>query len=271
MIDMIWKDIVNFFVLNGWKIIAVVVLIILGLFVIRIIKRTMRRVFARRHVDTIVSYFITSVVNVILVILLIVAIFDIMGISTAPFVAVLGTIGLALALSMQDSLSNVASGIVIIITKPFKQGDYIDVGGIAGSVIKINMLTTELTTFDNKTVIMPNNKVAKSEITNFSNLETRRVDFKFNVAYGSSIGQVRQVLQSVIKKNPLILSEPEPQIVVLEHASSSILIGVRVWAKTPDYWKVFFDTQEKVYEAFRANNIEIPYNKMDVKIIDNKN
>lgn len=264
----LWQDIINFFINNGWKIIAVASLIILGVIAIRLICRSLRRVFIRRHIDEIVSTFIVTVVNVILIIVLIVAVFDIMGISVAPFVAVLGTAGLALALSIQDSLSNVASGIVIIITKPFKKGDYVDIGGIAGSVDSIHMLTTHLITPDNKKIIMPNNKVAKSEITNFSMQDNRRVDFRFNVAYGSDIDSVKKVIDKVIKRHELILEDPLPQIRLIEHGSSSLVFVTRIWVKTPDYWSVFFDIQEQVYKAFRDNNIEIPYNKLDVNILN---
>jgi len=264
----IWQDIVNFFVNNGWRIITLVATVVLGYFFIRIVLRILKRVFKRRNVDAIVSYFITSIVNIVLIIILVVAVFDILGISTAPFVAVLGTVGLALALSLQDSLSNVASGVLIIVTKPFRKGDYIAVGDIEGSVEKITMMVTHLVTFDNKKVIMPNNKVAKTEIINFSILDMRRIDFKFNVEYGTDLDKVKNVILSVADKHDMILKEPIPTVRLLEHAESALVFFARFWVKTADYWTVYYDVREQVYEAFKENKISIPYNKLDVNIIE---
>ncbi|MGI6702312.1 MAG: mechanosensitive ion channel family protein [Christensenellales bacterium] len=266
----IWQDIVDFFVINGWKIIAVVAVTILGYLAIRLIIKLLKRIFNRRKVDQIVSSFITSVAQILLIIILVVAVFDIIGISTAPFVAVLGTVGLALALSMQESLSNVASGVVIIVTKPFRKGDYVEIGGIEGSVEKITMLTTELKTFDNKKIVMPNNKVAKTEIINFSIMDIRRIDFKFRTDFNADLTKVKSVIGKAIKDNKMILTEPEPSVRLLEQQESSIQFIVRVWVKTADYWTVYYDLREAVFLAFRNNNIKIPYNILDVNIRSEK-
>lgn len=266
----IWQDIVNFFTTNGWKIIAVIALIVLGLIAIKIILKLFKRIFRKKKIDDIVSYFITSVINIVLIILLIVAVFDVLGISTAPFVAVLGTVGLALALSIQDSLSNIASGIIIIITKPFRKGDYISVAGIEGSVEKISMLTTELLTYDNKKVVMPNNKVAKSEIINYSHQDIRRLDHKFNVNYGTDISVIKEVIGNVLRNHNKVLKDPEPVIRLAEYSDSSLVFVTKTWVKNSDYWTVIYDINEMVYEAFYQNNIEIPYNKLDVNLYDKK-
>lgn len=266
----IWQNIVDFFVINGWRIIAMFSVIIFGIIAIKVICRLMKKVFTRRKVDSIVSYFICSVINAILIIILIVAIFDIIGISTAPFVAVLGTIGLALALSMQNSLSNLTSGIIIIITKPFKKGDYVEVSGVEGSIEKITMLTTELITFDNKDIILPNNKVFDSGIINYSREPLRRIDMKFNVAYGTDIDKVKEVITDTVNIYPRILKEPLPIIRLIEQASNSLVFIAKLWVKTPDYWDVYFDIQELMYKAFVTHKIEIPYNKLDVNILDRK-
>jgi small conductance mechanosensitive channel len=262
----IWQDIVDFFVVNGWKIVGVVAMVLIGALAIRIICRGLRRLFIRRKVDAIVSSFITSIVNIGLIVILIVAVFDILGISTAPFVAVLGTAGLALALSLQDSLSNVASGVVLIITKPFKKGDYVSISGVEGSVEALNMLTTRLLTFDNKYIMLSNSKVAKSDIINYSMMDTRRVDLTFNVAYGSDVDKVKTAIYKTALAQGMMLEEPAPIIRLYKHSDSSLEIVAKIWVKTFDYWTVYYDMQEKVYETFRAEGIEIPFNQLDVHV-----
>lgn len=266
----LWNKIKDFFIINGWKILIALAFIILAIIIIKVLSSILKKVLKKRQVDDIVSYFITTAVNIALIVILIVAVFDMLGVSVAPFVAVLGTLGLALALSMQDSISNIASGLLLIIEKPFKKGDYVEIGSTGGTIQKINLLTTELTSPDNKKIVLPNNIVAKTQITNYSCQDIRRVDFKFGVAYGSSIEKVKQVIGDTIKKHENILKDPAPQIRLFEHGDSAITFITRVWVKTPEYWAIYFDLQEEVYDALNVNEIEIPYNKLDVTLLNNK-
>lgn len=264
-----WQSIKDFFVDNGWKIAGVVILVVLGAIAIKIICRVLRRVFNRRNVDSIVSSFVTTIVNIVLVIVLVIAVFGMMGISTAPFVAILGTVGLALALSLQDSLANVAGGIILIATKPFKQDDFVDISGTSGSVVSMHIFTTRLLTPDNKTVVLPNSAVSKGTITNYTSMDTRRVDLTFNVAYGSTVAKVKSVILNTAEAQDLILQEPAPFVGVTQQAESALVFIAKLWVKTADYWTVYYDMQEKVYEAFLAEGIEIPYNKLDVNLLKN--
>ncbi len=266
----VWQKILNFFTTYGWKIVTVILVIIAGIFLIKLLNRLVRKLFKRRHIDDIVSYFVTSVINIVMIIVLIVAVFDIIGISTAPFVAVLGTVGLALALSLQDSLSNIASGVVIIVTKPFRKGDYIASGNIEGSVDKITMLTTHLITADNKKVIIPNNKVAKTEITNFSILDLRRVDLKCNIEFDADIPKVRKIIEEILNKHEMIIKTPEPTVKLVEVTDNSLIFNIRVWVKTPDYWTVSYDLRESIYIMLKEKGYNIPYQKLNVKLVENK-
>jgi small conductance mechanosensitive channel len=265
--EKIWNSILAFINENGWKIVAMFAIIIIGFLAIKIICNSLKKLFKKRKVDLIVSGFIINIVYVILIIILIVAVFDIINVSTAPFVAVLGAAGLALALSLQDSLSNIAGGIIIIATKPFKKDDYISLEGVEGSVKTINMLNTVLFTFDNKKIVLPNNVIAKSNITNYSAIPTRRLDIKFNVAYGTKIEDVKKVIGSLIKKDKRVLEEPKYNIFLLEQATSSLAFSMRVWVKTEIFWDVYFDMQEGIYNSLTKAGIEIPYSKLDVNII----
>lgn len=264
----LWQEIVDFVNTHGIKIISVLSVILIGFILIRIIKRATKKLLEKRKVDKIVEHFIVSIVYMILIIILIVSVFDMLDISTTPFVTILGTVGLALALSLQDSLSNIASGIIVIITKPFKQEDYVNIGGVEGSVKKISLLYTELYTFDNKIVRMPNNKLTKTEIINFTTLSTRRIDLIYNVVYGTSIEKVKEVIGSVIDKNQKIIKDPLPIIRLYEHAASSLQFAVKVWVNTPDYWNVYFDMQEQVYIALKEAGMGIPYNKMEINVVN---
>jgi len=263
----IWNNIVDFLNNNGWKIVAMFATIIIGMLAIKIVCNSLKKLFNKKKVDSIVSSFVVKIVYVILIIILVVAVFDVLDVSTAPFVAVLGAAGLALALSLQDSLSNIAGGIIIIVTKPFKKDDYIGIVGAEGSVKKITMLTTILFTFDNKKIVIPNNVMAKSNIINYSAMPTRRLDIKFNVAYGTKIEDVKRVIGELIKNDNRVLEEPPVQIVLLEQANSSLVFSIRIWVKNEDFWNVNFAMQEGIYNSLTNAGIEIPYNKLDVNII----
>jgi len=262
----IWDSIVLFINQNGWKIVAMFATIIIGFLAIKIVCGSMKKMFKKRKVDSIVSSFVVNIIYVILIVILVVAVFDVINVSTAPFVAILGAAGLALALSLQDSLSNIAGGIIIIATKPFKKDDYISIDGTEGSVKTINMITTVLYTFDNKKVVIPNNTVAKSNILNYSSIPTRRLDLKFNVAYGTDIEFVKKVISELIKKDTRINEDPPSQVRLLEQAASSLTFILKVWVPTDLFWDIYFDMQEGIYNSLVKAKIEIPYNKLDVNL-----
>jgi small conductance mechanosensitive channel len=263
----LWQDIVNFINNNGLKIIGFVLTFLFGILIIKILNRWIKKIFVRRHIDGIVANFTTSLLYIIFVILLIITLFGMLDISLAPFVTVIGTIGLALSLSLQNSLSNIASGMVILITKPFKQEDYVSIGDLEGNIKKINFFTTELHTFDNKRIIIPNNKVVSSDIVNFSSLETRRMDIDFKTPFGVSVEDVKKVFDKIFSENENILKIPMPKLRLIENTQSTLTFSARIWVKTQLYWDVFFDIHEKMYNELKDNGILKPENKLDINII----
>jgi small conductance mechanosensitive channel len=188
------------------------------------------------------------------------------GIETTSFIAILGAAGLAIGLALQGSLSNFASGVLIIMLRPFKSGDYIEAAGKSGSVEKIEIFATELRTPDNKVVIVPNSSIMSGAITNYSREATRRIDLVIGVDYDADLKQAKQVLQSVLEADDRILKDPAYTVAVSELADSSVNFVVRPWVKTPDYWAVYFDLMENIKLALDEANINIPYPQMDVHV-----
>jgi len=187
-------------------------------------------------------------------------------VQTTSFVAVVGAAGLTIGLALQGSLANFAAGILMIIFKPFKVGDYIEGGGVDGIVEEIGIFTTELKTFDNKKIIVPNAKLTSDNIINYTAREIRRVDIVASVSYSDDLDKVRKVLEDILAADEHVLKEPAPKIAVLELADSSVNFAVRPWVKTSDYWDVFFATQESIKKQFDAAGISIPFPQQDVHL-----
>jgi small conductance mechanosensitive channel len=189
-----------------------------------------------------------------------------LGVQTASFVAVLGAAGLAVGLALQGSLANFAAGVLMIIFKPFKVGEFISAGGVTGGVEAMGIFTTVLKSPDNKKIIVPNAKITGDSITNFSANDTRRIDMVAGVSYSDDLAKVKQVLEGILSEDERILKDPAPTIGLLEMADSSINFAVRPWVKTADYWDVFFATQEKIKQRFDAEGISIPFPQRDVHL-----
>jgi small conductance mechanosensitive channel len=215
--------------------------------------------------ETLVS-FIVNLTYIVLMTFIIIAALGQLGVQTASFVAVLGAAGLAVGLALQGSLANFAAGVLMIIFKPFKVGDFIEAGGTSGVVEEIGIFTTELKSPDNKKVIIPNAKVTGDNIVNYTAKDKRRVDIIAGVSYEDDLDKVRKVLEEIITDDERILEDPSPTIGVLELADSSVNFVVRPWVKTADYWDVFFSTQEKIKKRFDAEGITIPFPQRDVHV-----
>jgi len=185
-------------------------------------------------------------------------------------VAVLGAAGLAVGLALQGSLSNFAAGVLMIIFKPFKVGDFVEAGGTAGVVVDINIFTTIMKTGDNKKIIIPNGKINSDNITNFSANDTRRVDLVAGVSYGDDLDKVKTVLKEILAADERVLKDPEPTIGVLELADSSVNFAVRPWVKTADYWPTLFAVQEEIKKRFDKEGISIPFPQQDVHMFQEK-
>ncbi len=246
------------------KIFIALLIFLIGQMVAKIIARILGKVLSHTKLDKILVDFIQSLVNALLLVFVIVAALDQLGVNTNSVIAVLGAAGLAIGLALQGSLQNFAAGFMLLIFRPFKDGDFVEAAGTSGVVEKIGIFSTTLRTGDNKEVIIPNGSIYSSNIINYSKRPTRRIDMIFSIGYHDDIRLARDVIAGIIKTEPRILFEPEPQIVVGELGASSVNFYVRPWVKTDDYWDVRFSLNEKIKLAFDEHGITIPFPQMDV-------
>ncbi|HPJ92607.1 MAG TPA: mechanosensitive ion channel [Deltaproteobacteria bacterium] len=254
----------------GIKIIAALVVFIVGRWIAKGVEKLTAKVLVKRNVDPTIVSFVEHLVYIALITFVIIAALAQLGIQTTSFIAVIGAAGLAIGLALQGSLANFAAGFLMIIFRPFKAGDYIEGGGAVGTVEKIEVFTTTLKTVDNKVIIIPNAKMMGDNIINYSAKDTRRVDLNFGVSYGDDIDKVRKILADVVDKESRILKDPETMIIVKELADSSVNFQVRAWVKTADYWGVYFDMIETVKKQFDAADISIPFPQRDVHVYEHK-
>ncbi|WNO59574.1 mechanosensitive ion channel domain-containing protein [Rheinheimera sp. MMS21-TC3] len=246
--------------------IAAIVIFYIGRIVAKVVKRLMERALLARSVDKAVVSFMASIVYAVILIATVLMALSQIGVETTSFIAILGAAGLAIGLALQGSLANFASGILIMLFRPFKSGDYIDAGGIAGTVDKIEIFQTLMTTPDNKRVIVPNAKITGGAITNYSSEPTRRVDLLIGIAYDADLRQAKKILEDILSADDRILPTPKPVIAVAALADSSVNIHVRPWVNAADYWGVYWDTLEKIKLTFDDNGIGIPFPQMGVHI-----
>ncbi|RZM81154.1 mechanosensitive ion channel family protein [Pseudoalteromonas rubra] len=242
------------------------IIFFIGMKLAKLAANLTEKAFSKRKVDKAVGAFVGNIAySIVFAATLLMALSQV-GIETTSFVAILGAAGLAIGLALQGSLSNFASGVLIIILRPFKSGDYIEAGGKAGSVQRIEIFSTELRTPDNKVIIMPNSAIMSGAIVNYSREKTRRIDLVIGVSYGADLREAKNVLKSVLDKEPRILKEPAYTVAVLEMADSSVNFVVRPWVATSDYWPTYFDLVENIKLALDDANIEIPFPQMDVHL-----
>lgn len=253
----------------GLKLLAAIVLVIVGLKGIKWLRKWIRTSEKLNKIDNSLRSFMISFSSVVLYIVLFITVAVILGIPTTSFITMLASCGVAVGLALQGSLSNFAGGIMILLFKPFKVGDYIDAAGESGTVTEISVVYTELLTVDNKRIIIPNGTITNSVIENYSAENIRRVDFTFNTAYDSDIDKVKKIITEILESHPKALKNPECFVRLSAHNDSALTYTARVWCKTDDYWDVNFDVIESVKKAFDENGIQIPYNQLDVHI-DNK-
>lgn len=248
----------------GLKILAAIVVFLLGRWVIKLIKKWMANGLMSRHGDATLHGFLSNLVSVVLYFFLIMAIVGILGINTSSLVALLASAGLAVGMSLGGTLQNFAGGVLIIMFRPFKVGDFISAQGMEGRVSEIQIFNTHLLTMDNKEVILPNGALATGVMTNYSKQKTRRVDWVYSISYGDDYDKAKAVLRGLCDKDERILKSPEPFIELGKLNDSSVDITMRAWVNVADYWGVFFSMNEKVYKAFAEEKLNIPFPQIDV-------
>lgn len=248
-----------------------IIIFYVGKLIVGIIVRTVRRIMAKREIEDTLENFILSLLRMVLMIFVIIATVGALGMQTTSFVAVLGAAGLAIGLALQGSLSNFASGVLIVLFKPYRVGDWVEAGGISGAVERVDILTTIFNTGDNKKVIVPNGQVMGTIITNYSANEQRRVDMVVGVSYEDDLDKVRATLEELIAADDRILSDPPHKIAVSELGDSSVNFVVRPWVKTEDYWGVMFDMTEAIKKRFDQEGISFPFPQQDVHLYNASN
>lgn len=250
----------------GIKIIESLVILLVGIKLIKVLKKFLRESQKLSKLDAGLRTFLASASSIVLYVLLIITIAMILGVPVTSFITVLASCGVAIGLALQGSLSNLAGGIMILLFKPFKVGDYIETSGEAGTVVEISVMYTVILTLDNKRITIPNGSITNSIIENYSSEDTRRVDLTFSADYSNDITKVKEIISKVIDDNPKAFKDPAPFVRLSKHNDSALEYTVRIWCKNSDYWDVYFDTLENVKIAFDENNIKIPYNQLDVHI-----
>jgi small conductance mechanosensitive channel len=249
------------------RVIGGIVILVIGWMIASWLARMTRRALGRvERIDLTLRNFFVSLVRYVVLILTGLAVLSQFGVQTASLIAVFGAAGLAIGLAMQGTLSNLAAGVMLLLFRPFKVGDYIEGGGTAGSVKELTLFTTELATPDNVQIIVPNGTLWGSIIKNYSFHATRRVDFALGIGYGDDIGQAMEAVKGVIEGEPRVHAEPEPQVVVGELGDSSVGLIVRVWCQAEDYWDLKFDLTRRFKETFDARGISIPFPQRDVHV-----
>ncbi len=244
-------------------------IVIVGFALVKKLQKLMRKTLAKRGVEESLIPFLSNIVAIILKVLLVITAIGIIGIPTTSLAAILAAAGLAIGMALSGTLQNFAGGVMILIFKPFKVGDYIEAQGYAGTVKEIGLFITTMTALDNRTIMLPNGALSSGSMVNFSTEENRRVDWTFGIGYGDEPAKAREVLLKLINEDSRILKGEEafvPFIEVGELGDSSVNLKCRVWVKNPDYWPVYFQMYEKVYNAFNESGLNIPFPQMDVHV-----
>ena len=250
----------------GIKIATALAIFLLGKFVIQLLVSAISKMMSKQGVDKTLDTFICNLVRTALMVVVVIAAIGALGVETTSFIAIFGAAGLAVGLALQGSLSNFASGVLIVLFRPYRVGDFIEAAGIAGSVEQVQILTTVLKTGDNKQIIVPNSQIMDSIITNYSANDTRRIDMVVGVSYDDDLDKVRKTIEELLAADERILDEPAPTIAVSELADSSVNFVVRPWVKSSDYWGVKFEMTEAIKKRFDKEGISFPYPQQDVHV-----
>lgn len=261
-----WETLLSQFIAFLPKLIFAVVIFIIGIVLAKIIMKIVDKALKKSRIDTTIHSFLKSTIKISMYVIVSIIALSSAGVEMTSIIAIVGAAGLAISLALQNSLSNVAGGFIILFSKPFKKGDYIESNGLSGTVEEISIISTKLLTLDNKVIHIPNGSLSGAVITNYTEEQLRRLDMVFSISYDDDFNQAKEIISRVINNNPLAIKSPEPFIRMGEHAASSINVITRVWVKSEDYWNLNFDLLEQVKAEFDKNNITIPYNQLQVHI-----
>jgi len=250
----------------GIKVATALAIFLIGKFFVRILIRAISKVMEKQAIEPTLMIFISNLVRISLMVVVVIAAIGALGIQTTSFIAIFGAAGLAIGLALQGSLSNFASGVLIVLFRPYRVGDFVEAAGISGIVEEVQILTTIMRTADNKQIIVPNSQIMNSIITNYSANDTRRIDMVVGVSYGDDLDKVRQTIEKLVTADDRILAEPAATIAVSALAESSVDFVVRPWVKTADYWNVRFDLTEAIKKRFDKEGISFPFPQRDVHV-----
>lgn len=263
-IDTLLKQLISMGVELGKSILLAIAIYIAGKFIIKLINKVVRQMLERRGVDATIQSFLKSFVSILLNILLIITVISALGVNTTSFAALLASVGVAAGMALSGNLQNLAGGLIILLFKPFKVGDFIEAQGIMGTVKEIQIIHTILLTVDNKEIYLPNGSLSSGSITNYNKMGTRRVDFTVSVEYGTDVEKVMNALKSIADSDGRILKDPAPFYALSALADSSVNFTFRIWVNGADYWPVFFDVNKRIYEEFNQKGIKFPFPQLQI-------
>lgn len=254
----------------GLKILLAIAIYIVGKWIANWILRLLNRAFERRNVDASLRNFLRSMIKVVMMILVILAAIQTLGINTTSFLAIFASAGLAVGMALSGTLQNFAGGVILLLLRPYRIGDYITAQGQSGTVKNIGLFSTQLSTPDNRIIYVPNSAISTSIVDNYSQPTTRRVDWNISISYGDDVDVARKAILAMLSADKRVLTEPaEPMVVVAELANSAVILKARAWCANDDYWGLFWDINEKMYKQLPAEGIHFPFPQMDVHIKQN--
>ncbi len=262
--EQIIEKLIDLCISAGKNILIAIVVYFVGRFLISLLQRLMANMLERRKVEVSIQIFLKSTVSILLNVLLIISVVGALGINTTSFAALLASAGVAIGMALSGNLQNFAGGLIILFFKPYKVGDWIEAQGVSGSVTAIQIMHTIVTTADNKVVYIPNGAMSSGVITNYSRMDTRRVEWIVGVDYGEDIDKVKGVAESLIQNDSRILKDPAPIVALHALDASSVNVTIRVWVANKDYWDVYFEMNKKIYEEFNRQGINFPFPQLTI-------
>lgn len=262
--EQIIEKLIDLCIAAGKNILIAIVVYFVGRFLISLLQRLMANMLERRKVEVSIQIFLKSTVSILLNVLLIISVVGALGINTTSFAALLASAGVAIGMALSGNLQNFAGGLIILFFKPYKVGDWIEAQGVSGGVTAIQIMHTIVTTADNKVVYIPNGAMSSGVITNYSRMDTRRVEWIVGVDYGEDIDKVKGVAESLIQNDSRILKDPAPIVALHALDASSVNVSIRVWVANKDYWDVYFEMNKKIYEEFNRQGINFPFPQLTI-------